>query len=40
MDKLNEVFTDQDGKLFKYVRIRHVIILGTRSFLLFFSMAE
>lgn len=29
LDKLNDVFTDQDGRPFKDVRIRHVIILGT-----------
>ena len=29
LDKLNEVFVDQDGRPFKDVRIRHVIILGT-----------
>jgi peptidyl-prolyl cis-trans isomerase-like 4 len=28
LDKMNEVFTDQDGRPFKDVRIRHVIILG------------
>ena len=28
LDKLNEVFVDQDGRPFKDVRIRHVIILG------------
>jgi len=28
LDKLNDVFTDQDGRPFKDVRIRHVIILG------------
>ncbi|KIJ69900.1 hypothetical protein HYDPIDRAFT_77110 [Hydnomerulius pinastri MD-312] len=27
LDKLNEVFTDQDGRPFKDVRIRHVVIL-------------
>lgn len=30
LDKLNEVFVDQDGRPFKDVRIRHVIILGAR----------
>jgi peptidyl-prolyl cis-trans isomerase-like 4 len=29
LDKLNDVFTDQDGRPFKDVRIRHVVILGT-----------
>lgn len=29
LDKLNEVFTDQSGRPFKDVRIRHVEILGT-----------
>lgn len=28
LDKLNEVFTDQDGRPFKDVRIRHVVVLG------------
>jgi hypothetical protein len=28
LDKLNDIFTDQDGRPFKDVRIRHVIILG------------
>ena len=28
LDKLNEVFVDHDGRPFKDVRIRHVIILG------------
>ena len=31
LDKLNEVFVDQDGRPFKDVRIRHVVILGTLS---------
>ena len=29
LDKLNEVFVDQEGRPFKDVRIRHVEILGT-----------
>jgi len=33
LDKLNEVFVDQDGRPFKDVRIRHVVILGTFLFL-------
>lgn len=33
LDKLNDVFTDQDGRPFKDVRIRHVVILGTSSLL-------
>ena len=28
LDKLNDVFTDQDGRPLKDVRIRHVVILG------------
>ncbi|CAK5279412.1 unnamed protein product, partial [Mycena citricolor] len=28
LDKLNDVFTDKDGRPFKDVRIRHVLILG------------
>jgi peptidyl-prolyl cis-trans isomerase-like 4 len=28
LDKLNDVFTDQDGRPFKDVRIRHVLVLG------------
>ncbi|KAG5642530.1 Peptidyl-prolyl cis-trans isomerase cyp6 [Asterophora parasitica] len=28
LDKMNEVFTDQDGRPFKDIRIRHVVILG------------
>ena len=31
LDKLNEVFVDQDGRPFKDIRIRHVIILGNVS---------
>lgn len=31
LDKLNEVFTDQGGRPFKDVRIRHVLILGKRG---------
>lgn len=31
LDKLNDVFTDQDGRPFKDVRIRHVVILGRQS---------
>ena len=29
LDKLNEVFVDQEARPFKDVRIRHIIILGT-----------
>lgn len=29
LDKLNDVFTDKDGRPFKDVRIRHVVILGS-----------
>jgi peptidyl-prolyl cis-trans isomerase-like 4 len=32
LDKLNDVYTDQDGRPFKDVRIRHVVILGVASF--------
>ena len=32
LDKLNEIFVDQDGRPFKDVRIRHVIILGKTLF--------
>ena len=28
LDKLNDVFTDQEGRPFKDVRIRHVVVLG------------
>jgi len=28
LDKLNDVFTDKDGRPFKDVRIRHVVVLG------------
>jgi peptidyl-prolyl cis-trans isomerase-like 4 len=28
LDKLNDVFTDQGGRPFKDVRIRHVLVLG------------
>lgn len=31
LDKLNDVFTDQDGRPFKDVRIRHVVILGSSA---------
>ena len=31
LDKLNDIFVDQDGKPLKDVRIRHVEILGTSS---------
>ena len=30
LDKVNDVFTDQEGRPFKDVRIRHVVILGRR----------
>ena len=30
LDKLNDVFTDQEGRPFKDVRIRHVVILGMK----------
>jgi peptidyl-prolyl cis-trans isomerase-like 4 len=29
LDKVNDVFADQEGRPFKDVRIRHVVILGT-----------
>lgn len=29
LDKLNEIFVDQDSRPFKDVRIKHVIILGS-----------
>jgi peptidyl-prolyl cis-trans isomerase-like 4 len=29
LEKLNEIFTDQEGRPFKDVRIRHVVVLGT-----------
>lgn len=29
LDKINEVYVDQEGRPFKDIRIRHVIILGT-----------
>ena len=32
LNKLNEIFLDQDGWPFKDVRIKHVIILGKTSF--------
>ena len=28
LDKINEVFVDQDGRPFKDIRIRHVVVLG------------
>jgi len=28
LDKLNEVYTDDDGRPIKDVRIRHIVILG------------
>ena len=28
LDKINEVYVDQDGRPFKDIRIRHVVILG------------
>jgi len=31
LDKLNEVFVDQESRPFKDVRIKHVIILGLSS---------
>jgi peptidyl-prolyl cis-trans isomerase-like 4 len=34
LDKLNDVYTDQDGRPFKDVRIRHVVILGVAPFTL------
>ncbi|KAG6868007.1 Peptidyl-prolyl cis-trans isomerase cyp6 [Termitomyces sp. T159_Od127] len=30
LDKINEVYTDQDGRPFKDIRIRHVVILGPK----------
>lgn len=32
LDKLNEIFTDQEGRPLKDVRIRHVVILGQLIF--------
>ena len=29
LDKMNEIFVDQDGRPLKDVRIRHVVIIGT-----------
>lgn len=29
LDKLNDVYTDREGRPFKDVRIRHVVILGS-----------
>ncbi|THH11036.1 hypothetical protein EW146_g8177, partial [Bondarzewia mesenterica] len=31
LDKLNDVFVDQDGRPFKDIRIRHVVVLGEDS---------
>lgn len=31
LDKINDVFTDQGGRPLKDIRIRHVVILGTRG---------
>jgi len=31
LEKLNEVFVDQEGRPFKDVRIRHVVILGAQK---------
>ena len=28
LDKINEIFVDQDGRPFKDIRIRHVVVLG------------
>lgn len=28
LDKINEVYIDQDGRPYKDIRIRHVVILG------------
>jgi hypothetical protein len=36
LDSLNEVLTDQDGRHFEDMKIRHIIILGTFSFSSFF----
>jgi peptidyl-prolyl cis-trans isomerase-like 4 len=33
LDKLNEVFVDQQGRPFKDVRIRHVVVLGAPVYL-------
>ena len=40
LDKLNEVFVDQDGRPFKDVRIRHVIILGSVLTYYFLTLSE
>lgn len=32
LDKMNEVFVDQEGRPFKDIRIRHVVILGASNF--------
>jgi peptidyl-prolyl cis-trans isomerase-like 4 len=32
LEKLNEVFVDQENRPFKDVRIRHVIVLGAYTF--------
>ena len=32
LEKLNEVFVDQESRPFKDVRIRHVIVLGAYAF--------
>lgn len=32
LDKLNDTFTDQEGRPLKDIRIRHVVILGSISF--------
>ena len=40
LDKLNDVFTDQDGRPLKDVRIRHVEILGELIDLSTFAIAD
>ena len=40
LDKLNEVFVDQDGRPFKDVRIRHVVILGKHLFYIFYNICS
>lgn len=31
LDRVNDVFTDRDGRPFKDIRVRHIVILGMRT---------
>lgn len=39
LDKINEVYVDQDGRPFKDIRIRHVVILGLKLLLMAYNFS-